>query len=150
MRFPRISLITAPLMPILLASPARAQERTVSAAQVPAAVRDAVTRAYPSAHVTKWTTEVEHGSRSYEAETVDGTTHRDMVINADGRITEVETQLAVEQLPAPVRTAATANHAQVDRAEIVVAGRDTTYEIKIRGRRGELRLRPDGRPALPE
>ena len=122
-------------------------ERTVAAAQVPAAVRSAVTRAYPAAHVSKWTSEVERGTTYYEAETVDGATHRDLLLKADGTITEVETQVTPAQLPAAVRTAATAGNARITKAEMVVEGRDTTYEMTIRGRHGELKLRPNGTPA---
>ncbi len=121
-------------------------EHTVAAARVPAAVRDAVRHAYPNATVTKWSTEVENRRTVYEAETRDGATHRDMLVGADGGILEVETQVTLAQLPAAVRTAATANGQHVDRAEVVVAGRDTTYEMKIRGRQGELKLRANGQP----
>lgn len=125
-------------------------ERTLTAAQVPAPVRAAVTREFPHATVSKWTSEVENGKTMYEAETVDGTMHRDMVIGANGRISEVETVVTVAQLPAAVRTAATANNARVERAEMVVMGRDTTYEFKITGRAAELKLRANGTPVPAE
>lgn len=125
-------------------------EHTIAAARVPAVVRNAVTQAYPSARVTKWSREVEHGKTIYEAETVDGTTHRDMLIGTDGVITVVETQVTLDQIPPPIRAVATANNARIEKSEIVVAGRDTIYEFKIRGR-GELKLRPNGTvvPAQP-
>lgn len=122
-------------------------ERTLAAARVPQAVREAFSRAYPSATVSKWATEADNGRTVYEAESREGATHRDVLIGADGAIIEVETQVALAQLPAQVRSAATANRAHVERAEIVVMGRDTTYEFKIRGRQDELKLRGDGTPA---
>ena len=123
-------------------------ERTLTAAQVPAAVLAAITREFPHAQVTKWSSEVEDGKTMYEAETVDGATHRDVMVTAAGRVQEFETQVAVGQLPAAVRAAATANNAHVERAEMVIAGRDTTYEFKITGRAAELKLRANG-TALP-
>ena len=36
----------------------------------------------------------------------------------------------------------------LERAEVVVMGRDTTYEIKVRGRASELKLRANGQ-AVP-
>ncbi len=122
-------------------------EHTIPAAQVPAAVREAFTRAYPHATVLKYSTERENGKTIYEVESRDGATRRDLDIGPDGTILETETQVTAAQLPAPVRTAAEANGAHIQVAELVVAGHDTTYEIKIQGRRGELKLRPDGRPA---
>jgi uncharacterized membrane protein YkoI len=123
-------------------------ERTLTAAQVPAAVRAAITREWPNAQVSKWSSEVEDGKTMYEAETTDGAAHRDVMITAAGRIQEIETQVTMTQVPAAVRAAATANNARVERAEMVVAGRDTTYEFKITGRTGELKLRANG-TALP-
>lgn len=127
-----------------------ANEHTLTAAQVPAAVKLAFRRAYPTATVQKYSSEVENGRTMYELETLDGTTRRDMLITADGTITEVETTVTPEQLPAPVRTAATAHNGQIERAEVVVMGRDTTYEIKLRGRSGELKLRANGQAVPPE
>jgi hypothetical protein len=123
-------------------------ERTLTAAQVPGPVRAAIAREWPNAHVSKWTSEVEDGKTTYEAETVDGATHRDVVISATGRVQEIETQVAMGQVPAAVRAAATANNARIERAEMVVMGRDTTYEFKITGRPAELKLRANG-TAMP-
>jgi len=121
-------------------------EHTLRESQVPAVVRDAFRHAYPNARVTKYTSERENGRTVYEVESMDGTVHRDLLIGADGAILETETQVTPAQLPEAVRTAAQANGARIDRAEVVVAGRDTTYEMVIHGRRGELKLRADGRP----
>src|SRR6185369_15583574 len=54
-------------------------EHTLTAAQVPAPVRAAITREWPNAQVSKWSSEVEDGKTMYEAETVDGATHRDVM-----------------------------------------------------------------------
>lgn len=125
-----------------------ANEHTLTAAQVPAAVKQAFRRAYPNATVQKYSSEVENGQTVYELGTMDGTTRRDMIITASGTITEVETTVTSAQLPAPVRAAATRNNGQIERAEVVVMGRDTTYEIKVRGRAGELKLQANGQ-AVP-
>lgn len=132
---------------IALTSAAQAQERTVTAAQVPAAVRDAFRRAYPNATARKYASERENGRTVYEIESLEGTTHRDLLISADGTILETETLLTAAELPAPVRTAAEANGRRIQRAEITVAGRDTTYEIVLRGRSGELKFLGNGQPA---
>ena len=124
-----------------------AQEHPVVAANVPAAVKDAFKRAYPNATVLRYITERENGKTLFEVESRDGTTRRDLDIAPDGTILEVETQVTPAQLPAAVRSAAEANGAHIQSAELVVAGHDTTYEMKIQGRRGELTLMPNGRPS---
>jgi len=123
------------------------EEHAIQEAQVPAAVRNAFRHAWPTARATKYTSEHENGRTVYEIESVDGTVHRDLLLAADGAILETETQVAPAQLPAPVRTAAEAHGAHINVAELVVTGRDTTYEISIRGKSHKLHLRPDGRPA---
>ena len=128
------------------AEAAEEQEHTVPAARVPAPVREAFARAYPHARANKYSTEVENGRTVYEVESTEGATKRDLLIGIDGTILETETQVTAAQLPAAVRTAAQANGAHIQLAELVVAGRDTTYEMKIRGRRGELKLLPNGQP----
>lgn len=126
------------------------QEHTLRSSEVPAAVREAFRHAYPTAHATKYSSEVENGKTLYEVASRDGDVRRTLELAADGTILEVETQVAPADLPPAVRTAAEANGAHIVLAERVVAGHDTTYEFKIQGRRGELKLRPDGRPVPPE
>lgn len=121
-------------------------EHTVPAQQVPAPVRDAFRRAYPNATVVKYSTEQENGRTIYEVESREGSVHRDLNIAADGTILETETQVTTAQLPAAVRTAGQANGGHIDLAEMTVVGRDTTYELRIHGRRGEMKLTKDGRP----
>lgn len=135
------------VMTIALAGSLAAQETTLTAAQVPAAVRDGFRRAYPNATARKYSSERENGRTVYEIESVEGTTHRDLLLSADGTILETETLLTLAQLPAPVRAAAEAGGRHIQRAELTVAGQDTTYEIVIQGRRGELKFLGDGRPA---
>jgi uncharacterized membrane protein YkoI len=131
--------------------PAAAEaEHVIPSAQVPAVVREAFRRAYPTAHAMKYSTERENGKTVYEVESRDGEVRRDLLVSAEGTILEVETQVTLDELPEAVRAAATANGAHVTLAERVVAGRDTTYEFKIQGRRGELKLRPDGRQVPAE
>lgn len=133
------------------ARPASAQaadsERTIPAARVPQAVRNAFRRAFPNAIVRRYSTEVENGKTIYEVESREGGMRRDLDISAEGQILEVETPVSAAQLPAAVRTAAERGGAHIQAAELVVAGHDTTYELRIQGRRGELKLRPNGQPA---
>ena len=129
-----------------------ASERALRAAEVPAPVRAAFQHAYPHATVRGYSTEVENGRRIYEVESREGSVGRDVSFGADGSVLEVEETVAMTQLPAAVRDAITrqAAGAAVTRAERVVAAGDTTYEFKIRGRRGEVKLKADGTAAPNE
>ena len=131
------------------AKPAEKHETKVAASAVPQVVRNAVKKEWPNASVSAWSREVEKGRTKYEAETSDGGVKRDVLLGADGSILEVETTLTVAQLPAAVRKAATAGGHQIDGAEMVVAGQEMFYELKIRGRASELKLLPNGQPVQP-
>lgn len=127
---------------------ARAQDadsdRTIPDARVPAPVKQAFRRLFPNAIVRRYSTEVEGGKRIYEVELLEGGQQRSLDITPDGQVLEVETQLTVSQLPAPVVAAAQRGGAHIVRAERAIAGHDTTYELRIQGRRGELKLRSNG------
>jgi hypothetical protein len=147
----RTSRSAATLLALLVSGTAlAAQERAVQSSRVPAAVSDAFKRAYPTATAVRWTSEREHGRTVYEVESRDGAIRRDLQIVSDGTIIETETQVAPEQLPPAVQAAVSAAGGQVRIAEVVVAGRDTVYEIKRQNQRGELRLLRDGTKAPAE
>ncbi len=120
-------------------------DRTIPDARVPAPVKTAFRRVFPNAIVRRYSTEVEGGRTIYEVELLEGGQHRSLDITPDGQVLEVETQLTVAQLPPAVVTAAQRGGAHIVRAERAVAGHDTTYELRVQGRRGELKFRPDGR-----
>ena len=132
----------------VVAPRARAQDgdsdRTIPDARVPAPVKQAFRRLFPNAIVRRYSTEVEGGKRIYEVELLESGQQRSLDITPDGQVLEVETQLSVAQLPAPVVAAAQRGGAHIVRAERAIAGHDTTYELRIQGRRGELKLGPNG------
>jgi hypothetical protein len=121
-------------------------EHAVAAARVPAAVQNAFRNAHPNGTGARYTSETADGKTTYEVVFRDGSARGSMDITAEGVVTETEAVVPADQLPAPVRTAAEANHGRITLAEMSVAGRDTTYEITLRGRRGALKLLPNGQP----
>jgi hypothetical protein len=90
---------------LLPASPqgAQAKEQRVTMDSLPAAVRKTATEQSKGATMRGISTETEHGKTLYEVElTVNGHT-RDVLIAADGSVSEVEEEIAVASLPAPVK-----------------------------------------------
>jgi len=126
-----------------------AREQVIPAAEVPAAVKDAFAHAYPYATAVQYSTVQRSGGAIYKVSSRAGTVHRVVVLDPNGTIVQTETQIPAAQLPAAVKTAAQANGAQVRSATLVVAGQDTTYAVTLRGRRGELKFAPDGKPVAP-
>ena len=146
-----MKLLLLALATLVAAAPrVRAQDadtdRTIPDARVPMPVKQAVRRVFPNAIVRRYSTEMEGGRSIYEAELLESGQHRSLDITADGQVLEVETQLSVAQLPPRVASAAQRGGARIVHAERAIAGHDTSYELRLQGRRGELKLRPNGQP----
>src|SRR6267378_1635562 len=101
--FVRASLIATAVS--LLSFSAAAQEKKITAKQVPAAVIAAFKTSYPHATIRGYAQEKENGKVFYEIESVEGTTHRDVLYNADGTVAEIEESIAATELPADAQQA---------------------------------------------
>ena len=83
-----------------------AQEKKKFAAKdLPAAVSEAFTKAYPKAVITGIDKEVENGKTFYEIESLDGTMKRDLLYTPEGTVTEIDEALSAEALPEAVKKA---------------------------------------------
>src|SRR2546422_1513851 len=89
----------------LFALSAAAQEKKITAKQVPAAVITAFKNSYPNATIRGYAWEKEHGKVFYEIESLEGTTHRDVLYNPDGTVAEIEESIAATDLPAAAQEA---------------------------------------------
>src|SRR6267142_1176598 len=94
----------------MLSLSALAQERKITAKDVPAAVIAAFKSAYPQATIRGYAKEKENGKVFYEVESIEGQTHRDILYNPDGTVAEVEEGIAIGDLPAGAREAMLAMH----------------------------------------
>src|SRR5260370_8032512 len=92
------ALITTAVL--LLALSAVAQEKKITAKEVPAAVMSAFKTAYPKATIRGYAREKEHGKVFYEIESREGTTTRDVLFNPDGTVAEIEESVAAIIFPA--------------------------------------------------
>ena len=133
----------------LLAISAVAQEKKITARDVPAAVMSAFKTAYPNATIRGYAQEKEKGKVFYEIESREGTTTRDVLFNPDGAVAEVEESVAASDLPAEVQQAFKEKYpkAVITRTEKTTAGDKVSYEIVARQgkKRVTLEVDPSGK-----
>lgn len=130
--FARVALIAVAVS--LLSLTALAQEKKITAKDVPVAVTTAFKNSYPRATIRGYAQEKEHGKVFYEIESREGTTRRDILYNADGTVAEIEESIAVTDLPANAQQAI---HQKYPRGVILLAEKTTAgdkigYEVSIR------------------
>ncbi|HET8901694.1 MAG TPA: PepSY-like domain-containing protein [Holophagaceae bacterium] len=132
-----------------LAPAARAGEKRLTEKQMPAPVLAAFHKTYPGAAIRGLAVETEHGQTTYEIESLDGKTRRDLSYLADGTLAEVEETIPESDLPAAVLAAVKAKHpkAKLLKAEKDTKGAAVTYELHINEgkRRREVVLTPEGK-----
>jgi len=90
---------------VLTFSAAMAQEKKISRAQLPAVVEKTVAKESEGATIKGFATEVEHGKRFYEASLTVNGHNKDILIDKDGNVVEVEEEVALDTLPAAVQDA---------------------------------------------
>ena len=132
----RLALIGS--ITLLLCQSLSAQEKKITAKDVPAAVINAFKTAYPNAIIRGYAREKEHGKTFYEIESREGTTGRDVLYHPDGTVAEVEETIAANDLPAAAREMIHARHPQavITKVEKTTVGDKVTYEVSARqGRR---------------
>jgi uncharacterized membrane protein YkoI len=129
----------------LLAVSVVAQEKKITARDVPAAVMSAFRTAYPNATIRGYAREKENGKVFYEIESREGTTTRDVLFNPDGTVAEVEESVAASDLPAEVQQAFKEKYpkAVISRAEKTTAGDKVSYEIVARQGKRKVTLEVD-------
>src|SRR5467141_1368974 len=118
----------------LLTIAAAAQEKKITAKDVPAAVISAFKTAYPNATIRGYAREKENGKVFYEIESREGTTTRDVLYNPDGTVAEIEESIAATDLPLEVQQALKEKFpkAVITKVEKTTAGDKVSYEIVAR------------------
>jgi uncharacterized membrane protein YkoI len=136
--FVRVALIVMAVATFSIA--AVAQEKKITAKDVPAAVIAAFKSSYPNATIRGYAQEKEHGKVFYEIESREGTMSRDVLYNADGSVAEVEESIAATDLPADAQQAIKQKYPQavIKLAEKTTAGDKITYEVSLR--QGQKRM----------
>src|SRR5438128_6987310 len=101
--FSRFALIA--IASLFLSLPAAAQEKKLTAKDVPAAVIAAFKSAYPNATIRGYAREKENGKVFYEIESKENNMTRDVLYNPDGTVAEIEESVAANDLPAAAQQA---------------------------------------------
>ena len=101
---------------------------------LPAAVKDAFAKSYPNGKIIGAGKEYEKGKTTYEVESMDGTTRRDLIYNPDGTVVEIEEVIDVKTLPEAVTAALTKQFKkfEVKGAEKLTRGETMEYELVIK------------------
>jgi hypothetical protein len=141
--FSRFALIAGAVS--LLSISAAAQEKKITAKQVPAAVISAFKSSYPNATIRGYAREKEDGKVFYEIESLEGTMHRDVLYNADGTVAEVEESIAVTDLPAGAQQAIKQKYPRgvIILAEKTTVGDTVGYEVSLRNGRKRIAMEFD-------
>jgi hypothetical protein len=123
------------------------------AAELPAAVKDAFKKSYPTATIRGTAKETEDGKTVYEVESVDKGKARDLMYNIDGSVISIEEEMNAADLPAPVTAALKKLYpkATITVAEKVTEGKTIQYDLQIKGAAvTSVAFLPDGKVAPPE
>ena len=137
------------LIVAVLVGSSSAQERPIKKAQLPRAVRAAVDAQSQGATVHGFSEEKEHGKTFYEAELRVGGHSKDVLMDAEGKIVEVEEEVAVDALPAAVRDSlqAKAGAGKIVKVESLTKhDKLVAYEAQVlhKGKKSEIQVGPDG------
>jgi len=145
----RIRIFAAMLIAGVSWSLGQGQERKIRREQLPPAVERTVARESERATIKGFASEIEHGQKFYEASlVVDGHT-KDILIDADGNVVEVEEQVSMDSLPADVQDAlkkGAGNGTIIVIESLTKNGQLVAYEAHVKhGRkRSEIQVGPNG------
>ena len=126
------------------------QEKKIRRADLPQAVEKTVATESQGATVKGFSEEKENGQTYYEAEmTVNGHS-KDVLIDKDGAIVEVEEQVAFDSLPAAVKGGleSKVGSGKILKVESLIKhGKLVAYEAKVEanGKKKEIQVGPDGK-----
>src|SRR5215467_336336 len=95
----------------LLAGTAFPQEREIRRSDLPAAVEETVAKVSRNAIIKRISQETQNGKTTYEVEMVFNGHAKDVEIGADGKMAEVEEEVAMNSIPTIVQAALTARAA---------------------------------------
>jgi hypothetical protein len=136
---------------LLFAGAAFSQEKKIKRSDLPPAVEKTVAAQSQGATIRGFSEEKEKGQTFYEAELSVNGHSKDVLIDAQGAVVEVEEQVVLEQLPADVKSglAAKAGIGKITKVESITKhDKLVAYEAQVmtNGKRSEVQVGPDGKP----
>jgi hypothetical protein len=145
---PRLLVIAAASLVSLAAV---AQEKKIERSQLPPAVEKTVKAQSHGATIRGFATETENGKLYYEVSLMVRGHDRDVQIDPDGNVTEIEEEIRETELPAEVRAGLTAKAGEgtITKVESLTKhDKIVAYEAQVmtRGKKSEIQVGPDGKP----
>jgi uncharacterized membrane protein YkoI len=147
------AITVAAVATMLLSVLARAQdqEKKIKRSDLPPAVEKAVVEQSQGATIRGFSQEKENGQTFYEAELMVKGHSKDVLMDADGAVVEVEEQIPTESLPLAVRDGlqAKAGNGKLVKVETLTKkGKLVAYEAQVltNGKKSEVQVGPDGKP----
>lgn len=141
----KVLFITAATLVSVSWTGAVAQEHKITRKQVPPQVLSAFQKSYPHARIKGYASEKNNGVTCYEIQSVEGTTHRDILYTAEGNVVELEETITADQLPKAVSEAVEKGYhgKPIVRIEKSVRDGQTKYEVVIRDGKKEREVMYD-------
>lgn len=141
----------AVVVTICFTFPVLTQEKKIKRSDLPAAVEKTVTEEGQGATIRGFSKEREKGQNFYEAELIVNGHSKDILIDANGAIAEVEEQVAMDSLSPAVRNGlqAKAGNGKLVKVEsLTKKDKLVAYEAQVvtKGKRSEVQVGPDGKP----
>jgi hypothetical protein len=128
---------------------ANAQEKKITKADLPIAVQKALDAQTQGATIRGFSTEIENGKRIYEAELTVNGHGKDISMDKDGNIIEIEEEVSLDSLPQAVRDRLThaAGSGTITKVEALTKNNKlVAYEagVKTGAKHSEIQVGPDG------
>ncbi len=130
-------------------STAQAQERKIKRERLPPAVEKTVAKESEGAEIKGFATEVEHRQKFYEASLIVNGHSKDILIDKNGNIVEVEEEVSMDSLPATVQAALkkASGSGTIQLIESLTKnGNLVAYEAQVKHgkKRSEIQVGPNG------
>lgn len=144
-----VAAATSVLFSVLLS--AQEQEKTIQRSNLPQAVEKTVVEQSKGATIQGFSLEKENGQTFYEAELMVNGKSKDVLVDVNGSVVEVEEQVSIESLPPAVvrglqERAGTGKIGKVEK--VTKKDKLVAYEAKVlsNGKKSEVQVGPDGKP----
>jgi hypothetical protein len=139
------------LVSLVLVGSALAQEKKIKRSDLPAAVEKTVVVQSKGATMRGFSEEQENGQTTYEAEMLVNGHSKDVQMDANGAVIEIEEQVDLQAVSAEVRAGlqAKAGKGKITKVEsITKKDKLVAYEAKVvtDGIKSEVQVGPDGKP----
>lgn len=137
------------LFPIFVFS--QEQEKKIPRSDLPPAVEKTVAEQSKNAEIRGFSEEKENGQTFYEAELIVNGHSKDVLVDVNGTMVEVEEQVPIESLPPAVREGlqAKAGSGKLTKVEkLTKKDKLVAYEAKVltNGKKSEVQVGPEGKP----